>query len=326
MTRINRGRLGAALALLAVAGAALTGCAQGSNSPTSCTKTSTIGFSHPSGQAAFVKALKEQVGVQARKAGCVKILLDNTQNESLENQRATLESWVQQKLDAIVVLPVDTASVESLRKQAQAQGTKWLTYAGPTDGGDGWVGFDSDASGTAVAEDALKWLKSAHPNGGVSAAITTSPLAPFKGRFTIPKQKFKDAGVDVVSYQQCLDQACGLQIAESTLLEHPNLRVFIGLNDDAALGALRAFNNAGIDPKETYIAGQDGNVEGLKAVKAGGAYRASAAIVLSGLAKAIVDTSLKSIKGSKNVKSEVGVELATTRDTARLNELIAQFG
>ncbi|BBY62067.1 sugar ABC transporter substrate-binding protein [Mycolicibacterium helvum] len=290
-----------------------------------CAQTYAIGFSHPSGQAAFVKALKSKVEQAAQANGCVKVLLDNTQGESLENQRATLESWVAQKVNAIVVLPVDNASVESLRKRAQAQGTKWLTYAGLTEGADGSVGFDNDASGTMVANDAIAWAGHAYPGGGLTAAITTSPLVGFNGRFAIPNKLLPEAGIDVVSYQQCLDQACGLRIAEDTLREHPNLRVFIGLNDDAALGALRAFNNAGVDPQTVYIAGQDGNIDGLEAVKKGGAYRASAAILLADLAQSIIDTSIAAVTGNGVTNSESAVELATLRDPAQLDKLIAQY-
>lgn len=328
MTRNHRrAQLGFALAATAALATSLVACAPSSDDKAAadCEETYTIGFSHPSGQAAFVKALKEWVATAGEENGCVEVLLDNTQGESLENQRATLESWVQQKIDAIVVLPVDNASVESLRVQAQEQGTKWLTYAGPSEGVDGSVGFDNDASGTMVAEDAISFVNEVHPDGGVVAAITKSPLVGFSGRFTIPNEMLPAAGIEVVSYQECLDQACGLQIAEATLLEHPNLRVFIGLNDDAALGALRAFTNAGIDLDEVYIAGQDGNLEGLEAVKAGGAYRASAAIDLVSLGRSIIDTSINAINGEGEVNSESSVELATLADEARLDELIATF-
>lgn len=327
----HRARVGLAIASAALFSTALVGCAAGGSSnaggggSADCQDTYTIGFSHPSGQAAFVKALKAQVEAVGTAGGCVTVLLDNTQAEDLENQRATLESWVQQKVDAIVVLPVDDASVESLRQQAQAQGTKWLTYAGPKEGADGSVGFDNDASGTLIAQDAIDWAAEAHPDGGVTAAITTSPLVGFSGRFVIPNEMLPEAGIEVVSYQECLDQACGLEIAEATLLEHPDLRIFIGLNDDAALGALRAFTNAGIDPDEVYIGGQDGNLEGLEAVKAGGAYRASAAIPLSELAGAIIDSAMNAITGDGETNNIAPVELATLRDPARLDEFIALF-
>lgn len=291
-----------------------------------CTKTYTIGFSHPVGESQFAIALKKKVLAAGEKQGCVKILLDNTQQSNLESQRATIESWVTRHIDAIVVLPVEGNALAGLRKQAQKQGTKWLTYAGATKNSDGSVGFDNVQSGKLVAEDALAWMKQRYPNGGVTAAVTTlTPLPGFAGRWEQPLSLFAKAGLPVVSKQDCATQACGMQIAEDTLRQHPNLRVFIGINDDAALGALRAFTNAGIKPADVYIAGQDGTVEGLEAVKKGGAYRASAAILLDDLAQSIIDNSIATITGKGRKNYETPVELGTLKNPQRLDALIAQY-
>ncbi|MFH8134917.1 sugar ABC transporter substrate-binding protein [Pantoea osteomyelitidis] len=292
----------------------------------SCNKVYTIGFSHPVGESQFAIALKKKVEAAGEKNGCVKVLLDNTHQSNLESQRATLESWVTRKVDAIVVLPVEATALDGLRRQAQKKGIKWLTYAGATPGVDGSVGFDNTQSGNLVAKDALKWVKQHYPNGDISAAVTTlTPLKGFAGRWDEPLKQFKAAGLPVVSQQDCATQACGLQIAEDALRQHPNLRVFIGINDDAALGALRAFKNAGISPNDLYVAGQDGTVEGLEAVKQGGAYRASAAILLDDLAQSIIDNSIATItdKGRKNY--ETPVELGTLQNPARLDALLAQY-
>ncbi len=116
-----------------------------------------------------------------------------------------------------------------------------------------------------------------------------------------------------------------MQIAEDALRQHPDLRVFIGINDDAALGALRAFTNAGIKPADVYIAGQDGTIEGLEAVKKGGAYRASAAILLDDLAQSIIDNSIATLTGKGRKDYETSVELGTLKNPQRLDALIAQY-
>lgn len=291
-----------------------------------CKKTYTIGFSHPVGESQFAIALKKKVVAAGEKNGCVKVLLDNTHQSNLESQRATLESWVTRRVDAIVVLPVEATALDGLRILAQKKGMKWLTYAGATKGSDGSVGFDNVQSGDLVAKDALSWVKKRYPDGKITAAVTTlTPLKGFAGRWEEPLKQFKAAGLAVVSQQDCATQACGMQIAEDTLRQHPDLRVFIGINDDAALGALRAFKNAGIKPKDAYIAGQDGTVEGLEAVKQGGAYRASAAILLDDLAQSIIDNSLAAITGKGRTDYETAVELGTLRNPQRLDALIAQY-
>lgn len=291
-----------------------------------CDKVYTIGFSHPVGESQFAIALKKKVVAAGETQGCVKVLLDNTHQSNLESQRATLESWVTRKVDAIVVLPVEATALDGLRINAQKKGIKWLTYAGATPGSDGAVGFDNTQSGDLVAKDALLWVKQRYPSGGITAAVTTlTPLKGFAGRWDEPIRQFKAAGLPIVSQQDCATQACGMQIAEDALRQHPNLRVFIGINDDAALGALRAFKNAGIKPEDLYIAGQDGTVEGLEAVKQGGAYRASAAILLDDLAKSIIDNSIAAITGKGRTNYQTAVELGTLRNPQRLDALIAQY-
>jgi ABC-type sugar transport system substrate-binding protein len=279
------------------------------------------------GESEFAAALRKKVVKYAAENGCVTALIDNTQSSNLESQRATLESWVIQKVDAIVVLAVDAPALDGLRKQAQAQGTKWLTYAGATKDSDGSVGFDNVQSGDLVAKDALAWVKQRYPDGGVTAAVTTlTPLVGFAGRWDQPLEQFAAAKLEVVSKQDCADQSCGLQITEDALRQHPDLRVFIGINDDAAIGALRAFTNAKVPAEDTYIAGQDGTVEGLEAVKKGGAYRSSAAILLDDLAKSIINNSIAAITGSGETNYETPVVLGTLRDPKQLDELIAQYG
>jgi ABC-type sugar transport system substrate-binding protein len=323
----------AALAVTAlVASAAISGCAQGDDGAAAangkkCEKTYTVGFSHPISEASFVKSLKRKVSEQAKKIGCVKVLLDSTQANNLETQRATIESWVTQKIDAIVVLPVDAESLKSLQAQAQAQGTKWLTYSGPTKGSDGSVGFDNDASGEMVGKAAVAWAKKNYPDGNLTAAVTTLvPLYGFRGRWEKPIDALKTADIKVVSDQYCADQGCGLKIAESVLREHPDLRIFLGLNDDAALGALRAFDNAGIDPKTVFIAGQDGSLEGLTAVKKGGAYKMSVAILQDDLAHSIIQNAINAKTGKGPTDNESAVEAGTLDDPATLDKLLGQYG
>lgn len=319
----------AGLAILSVGAASILAAAPAlaDDTASKCAgKKYTIGFSHPFGESHFASTLKKKVKRSGDQSGCITVLLDNTTSANLESQRATLESWVTQKVDAIVVLPVDIKALSGLQKKAQAAGIKWLTYANPIKSADGSVGFDNVQSGDLVAKDALAWVKENYPNGDVTAAVTTLiPLSGFSGRWDQPLEQFEKAGLKVVSKQDCATQSCGLQIAEDALRQHPNMKVFIGINDDAAIGAMRAYMNAKIDLKGVYIAGQDGTLEGLEAVKKGGAYRASAAILLDELAKSILDNSLAAITGKGQADYVTPVVLGSLKDPKMLDKLITEY-
>lgn len=298
-------------------------------SGSACKKTYTIGFSHPFGESVYATALRKKVQAVGVANGCVKILIDTTRAANLETQRATLESWVTQKVDAIVVLPSDPTALENLRKSAQAKGIKWLTYANKNPAADGSVGFDSKVSGELAAKDALAWVAKNYPGSGIktiTAEVTTSTTLPgFAGRYEEPKALFAAAGLNIVSYQDCLEQACGFQITETALRANPNLRVVLGQNDDAGLGALKAFKNSGIAPEKVYISGQDGTLEGLTTVRDGGMYRASIAIPIDKLAESIVNNALSAIQGTGHANDITPTVIATHNDLPGIDKLISAF-
>lgn len=292
-----------------------------------CEQTYTVGFSHPVGEAQFVKALKDFVARYGTSERCTEVLLDNTTGNNLEAQRATIEGWVTQQVDAIVLWPVDPSAFANLMSRAQEQGTKWLTYVAPMDGQDGRVGFDPTQEGEQIAGDVAEWLAQRYPDGGVEAAVTTLTALPVvEGRWEPPLATLAELGVPVVSKQDCADQSCGLQIAEDALRENPRLRVFIGLNDDVALGAQKAIQNAGLNADEFYISGHDGSPEGLEGLKAEtGAFRATTAIPVADLGRAIIDNSIAAITGEGEADALTPTVLVHSDDTAEIDELLASM-
>ncbi|MBM9467963.1 sugar ABC transporter substrate-binding protein [Nakamurella leprariae] len=326
-TRKARGTVGVTAAALLALTLGACGGSDDAAAASGCETTYEIGFSHPISEAAFVKGLKSQVTAQAKEIGCVEVLFDDTQASDLESQRNTVETWVTQGVDAVVVFPVDAKALTPLRTQAQSAGIKWLQYATPGEGVDGYTGFDNVASGDIVGQAAVDWITEHQLSGKVTAAITSITAVPdVRGRWEQPQKLISDAGVEVISLQDCSDQTCGLEQAEALLNANPDLRIYIGANDDAALGALKAFQSKGIDPSEVFIAGQDGNIEALKAVKAGGAYKVSAAIDMIDLSHAIVQNSINAITGSGETETEAAVIPASLDDPSELDELIAQQG
>ena len=292
-----------------------------------CEKTYTIGYSHPVSEAKAVQAVAKYAQKRADEVGCVKLLIDATTNLNLQTQRAAVENWILQGVDAIVVRPVDPTAFIRLQKEAQGKGIKWLTYTKPMEGQEGSVGWDTDKAGELIAEDVTAWVKEHLPNGGASAAVTEISIeSSLAGQWDIPKAALEKLGVPIVLAQDCADQECGLAMAETALRENPNLRIFIaGSTDDPGVGAARAFQNAGIDPAEVYIGGMDGSEQALVDIKKGTYYKATAAIRLDLLGYSIIDAALNAIKGSGETDILAPNELATTRDMVALDALIEQY-
>lgn len=328
MHRNNLQRL-AATAIATVAGLSLTACAQGGQNAAGlegCGEVYTIGFSHPVGEAQFVKALKDVVAKNGPDK-CAEILLDNTTGNNLETQRETIEGWVTQGVDAIVFWPVDPKAYANIVLTSQQNGIKWLTYVAPVEGQDGSVGFDPMQEGDGIAEDVTAWLAENHPDGGVKAAVTTMTTQPtIQGRWTQPKAALGSLGIPIASEQNCSNQACGLEIATDVLRENPDVRVFISYNDDVAIGTQKAIENAGLDPKQYYVSGYDGSPEGLANVREGkGAFDVTMAIPVADLGRDIVSNAVAAVTGEGDSNSLTPSIKVTPADTAQIDQLLEIF-
>ncbi|HMJ01789.1 MAG TPA: hypothetical protein VK506_02545, partial [Conexibacter sp.] len=93
-----------------------------------------------------------------------------------------------------------------------------------------------------------------------------------------------------------------------------------------ALGAMRAFINAGKDPSKVYIGGQDGGFEALQAIQDGGFYKASAALSLRDIGRAVVDLNAELLDaggGERDV--DVPIKLIAQDRTEHLEQALTEW-
>lgn len=223
------------------------------------------------------------------------------------------------------MLPIEPTALQPLQRQAQAQGIKWLTYLGKMDGSDGFVGFDHAQSGQIVAQAAVDWVKANDVRDAKALVTTLTPLPSLSPRWTEVTRIFAENGIDVVAEQDAADQTNGLRVAETVLQQYPDLDIIIGMADDAAVGALHAIRLAGADASKMFVGGQDGSLEGLSAVNDGGAYRASAAILINELGANIVDLALNAVRGIEPSSAYTPTVLANKADQALLDKLLENY-
>ena len=287
----------------------------------------TIAFSHSISEAAIVKAVRRFADIRAAELGCVTMLHDNTQANNLEQQVNAVQSWVTQGVDAIVVTPIDEQALKPLQLQAQKKGIKWLTYLGKMSQSDGYVTFNQSQSGQLVANAAVQWVKDNHIKDPIALVTTLTGLPSIAPRWTEVERIFAANGIRIVAKidQDSADQTSGLKAAETVLKQYPNLNIIIGINDDSAVGALRAVELAGIAPTKIFVAGQDGLQEGLAAINKGGAYKASAAILINELGANIVDQALNAVAGTGPTVVETPTVLASKSDQALLDKLLKNY-
>ncbi|WP_158527388.1 sugar ABC transporter substrate-binding protein [Pelagibaculum spongiae] len=284
-----------------------------------------IAYSHSVSEVAIVKQVRRFADLRAKSLGCVKVLHDNTQSNNLEQQINAIQGWITLGVDAIVVLPIEPTALQPLKRRAQAKGIKWLTYLGQMEGSDGFVGFNHAQSGQIVAQAAVDWVKKNRISHPKALVTSLTPLPSLSPRWTEVVRIFEKNNIKIVTLQDAADQTTGLRVAETVLQQHPDLDIIIGMTDDAAVGALRALKLTRTNPSKVFIGGQDGSLEGLSAVKKGGAYRASAAILINELGANIVDLALNAIRGKKPSFAYTPTVLASKYDQDLLQQLLNNY-
>jgi ABC-type sugar transport system substrate-binding protein len=321
------------VALASVLVVALTACGGSSkttqaSSGKACPKTYTIGFSHSFSDAPVIQVARHFTEVRAKQLGCIKMLQDNTTGGNVQAQVTAINAWITQKVDAIIAVPTDPGAIGAVAKRAQAAGIKWISYNTPLPGADGRVGADPNgtASGTLAAQTAIAWAKKTYPQGGVKALVMTlNALTFLKPRWETEIRLLKAAGIDVVAEQDAADPTTGLKVTTAILHKYPDLSMVIGVNDDGALGAYRAFKNAKKDPKKSFIIGQDGNLDGLQAIKEGLEYQASVAVPIDKFSAALVDAAMASLTGKGKTEFDISPVVVTAGTPELLDHLIANY-
>jgi ribose transport system permease protein len=291
-------------------------------------KIATVGFDHPYSFVTYVSDIQRWGTVYAEAHGLK--ALYTSDNGKLDAQIANLETWISQGVPAIICFPIEPTAIERIAAKARAKGIVWVSYAAHIKNQDSSVVFGNTESGQLLATAAAEFINKVH--GGEAEVIRLT--LPDGGELGRERDKAVDEtlaklapGAKVVASQKSIDAGSGLQITTSVLAAHPNVKVVVGINDDGALGAYRAFLDRGhaIDDPEIFIGGQDGAQQALALIKQGTMYRASSALAVRDLAAAVIQHPIDVANGGSKADAVVPVKLLTHDDTALLDEYLDQL-
>ena len=301
-TRRRFVQTGAAFASLAATGGFLAACGSDSDSEAEgetgkADSDVTFGFSNPYGDIPVIASVKRLVEDAAKDAGW-EVLLDETQGGKLQEQQATLDAWITQKITAINAFPSEPSAFETVARRVVDAGIIWTTYATRMETSAGGVLFPAQASGEVTGEATVEWLKANDPAAEV-LILESTLTGELRKRTNIARKMITDqTDATIVAVQPAIDQVKGLQVTEDVLQTHPNLNVVVSINDDAGLGAAEAFRKAGKkDPSKVWIIGADGSKDALTALQQGNTFfRASAALDLPKMGEEIIAVNKRAIE------------------------------
>ncbi len=207
------------------------------------------------------KAVAEELGIE---------LIQVDPNASPQTQVDMIEQMTQRGVDAILISPVDPQVIKAAAEEAMEKGI-FVLIQGQERATVPWstanFGYDEKQMGTLTGEIAAAGVKEKYPNvKSIKLAVLGDPgWASSDVRMGGAKEAFMKGlpGVDVevvVDFVMGSTIETATNVIESALQQHPDLRCVVGINDDAAIGAVGAMQSQGIDIlEEACIAGAGNN-------------------------------------------------------------------
>lgn len=209
-----------------------------------------VGFSQIGAESAWRTAETESIRSEAAARG-VDLKFSDAQDKQ-ENQIKALGTFIAQRVDAIILAPKVETGWDAVLREAKAAGIPVVLV-------DRGVTADESLYATKIASDfvdegrlAAQWLaRKLDGRGNVVELQGTVGSAPANDR----KQGFEEVlanvpGMKVIASQSGdFKRANGKEVMEAMLKAHPGkINAVYAHNDDMALGAIQAIEEAGLKP------------------------------------------------------------------------------
>ncbi|WP_434705829.1 sugar ABC transporter substrate-binding protein [Pseudomonas sp. Z1-12] len=229
-------------------------------------------------------------------------------------QLSQVESFISQKVDALIVNPVDTAATQRITKAAVAAGIP-LVYVNrhPDDPKlpEGVVTVTSDDLEAGRMQ--MQYL--ADKMGGKGDIVIL--LGDLANNSTTNRTKgvkevlAKYPGIKIEQEQTgTWSRDKGMTLVNDWLTQGREFNAVVSNNDEMAIGAAMALKQAGKEKGSVLIAGVDGTPDGLNAIKKG-QMAVSVFQDAKGQADGSIDTAVKMAKGEKMASVVVPYRLIT---------------
>ena len=244
----------------------------------------------------------------AAKQQDVQIQFEDAQGDVVR-QLNQIEGLLNQKVDAVIVLPVDTAATANMTRAAVAAKTPLVYVNRHPDERTLPKGVVTVASNDIEAGQLQMRYLAEKLGGKGNVAIIMGDLAQnaTHDRTEGARQVLKDfPGIKVVEQQSAeWQRSKGMDLTSNWLLAGTQFDAIVANNDEMAIGAAMALQQAGKAKGEIAIIGIDGLPDGLAAIKRG---MLTASVFQDPKAQATqaVESAIRMIKGEP-IESEVWV-------------------
>lgn len=274
--------------------------------PASAKDEITVGTSVYSTEIEYFYILSEAYKKAAADRG-IKVL--STDGESnVDKQIHIIEDFITKGVDGIIISAVNPNAERSILEEAKDEGIPVLLQGQERVEAD-WptanVGYSEWDMGYMAGELVADRINELFADKKVvKVAILGFPSWPScirraDAHIQALKDKVKGPKIEVVIRQEGGTRQNGLKVIETALQAHPDLRCVVSINDDGAIGAIAAFEAAGIDvAKECAVAGCNNDRAARPYIREG-KLLGSVDLNHQGLADAAMDAIIKLKKGEQ---------------------------
>jgi ribose transport system substrate-binding protein len=228
----------------------------------------TIGLAVANLQADFFNQIKQSVDQDCKKRGIELVVADA--NGDATTQVSQIQDMITRKISALIYIPAGATAAGVPVRAAKAAGIPVIAVDrnAPDAPGDTFIATNSVAAAKELGEFVIKVTDGKGQIAIIQGQLGTTPELDRDKGFS--KALATAPGLKVVAKQASTKwmQDEGFAIGQDMLQRDPNITVFFGRADALALGAAQAVKVANLDHK-VLVVGFDGDIAGLKAVKAG---------------------------------------------------------
>lgn len=243
-------------------------------SPSATASPITIGFANPQGTQPVLQAFQAALTAAATKAGDKVIALNA--GLSVNQQVSDISTFITDKVNVIIVFPLAVPPLQAALTQAKNAGIKLIGYNAILPGTASAAPFDTDLDQGIIvngAKDAASYVSGALKGKGNILGINIGEPVPSLIAMVGNYKKDVTAGNPGIKWLETAtdasDSLSGGQVAMQDAITryHGNIQAVMSYTDEAAIGAYNALKAAGI--KNTIIIGQQGDSDGINAIKSG---------------------------------------------------------
>lgn len=193
----------------------------------------------------------------------------------------TVNNMIQQQVDAMMIAPIDQNALHQPVERAKEEGIVVISEAQPIDNAHGIYTIDEYEYGLTIGGNAAKWINENLDGEAKVIIISQDNVEAVIQRGNGIEDAIKDnTDAEIVARQAGDTPAKGMNIVNSVMQRHPDVKVVVGVNDSAALGGHEAVQAMDKATSDFFVGGADATAQAIAKMKEeGSVYRATVDIL-----------------------------------------------